>query len=158
MTDERRASASTRTSLFARLTRASLALVLVAAGCEPGAAPRQAASPSSAPIPETAPDVKAPAPIEIDLATIDADGLRGPADGKVAVDYEFTIVDSPEARARVQAIDASVEFLPGSRGRIGAGAGECLCIGSTHQANWRAVLESLAALPGVERIIECHRE
>ena len=62
---------------------------------EPGAAPRQAASHPSAPIPETAPDVKAPAPIEIDLATIDADGLRGPADGKVAVDYEFTIVDSP---------------------------------------------------------------
>lgn len=102
--------------------------------------------------------MKTPAPIEIDLDTLDADGLRGPPDGKVAVAYEFTVVDTPAGRARVRGVDATVEFMPGSRGRIGAGPGECLCIGSTHQPRWRAVLEALAALPDVTRIIECHRE
>lgn len=99
-----------------------------------------------------------PAAIEIDLDSLDADGLRGPPDGMVAVAYEFKIRDTPEARARVRAIDASVEFMPGSRGRVGAGEGECLCIGSTHQPRWRGVLEALAALPGVGQIVECHHE
>jgi hypothetical protein len=99
-----------------------------------------------------------PAPIEIDLAAIDTDGLRGPADGKVAVAYEFKVADTPAARDRVRAVDATVEFMPGSRGRIGAGPGECLCIGSTHQPGWRDVLAALAALPDVTRIIESHRE
>ena len=49
-------------------------------------------------------------------------------------------------------------FRSGSRGRIGAGPGACLCIGSTHGPGWRDVLEALAALPDVGRIIECHRE
>ena len=61
------------------------------------------------------------ATIEIDLAAIDTDGLRGPPDGKVAVAYEFVIPDTAAARRRVLAIDPAVEFMPGSRGRIGAG-------------------------------------
>ena len=138
--------------------RASLALVLVAAGCRPEPSPRPAAVQAGTPTREEAPGMKTPAPIEIDLDAIDADGLRGPADGKVAVAYEFTIPDSAETRAQVRAIDPTVEFMPGSRGRIGAGVGECLCVGSTHQANWRTVLETLAAFPGVARIVECHRE
>lgn len=126
--------------------------VLVTAGCTPrqgsgGAATRERTTPMTT-----------RAPIEIDLDALDADGLRGPADGKVAVDYEFKIPDTSEARARVRAIDATVEFLPGSRGRVGAGEGECLCVGSTHRPDYRAVLAALARLPEVERIVECHRE
>lgn len=98
------------------------------------------------------------AKIELDLDSLDADGLRGPADGKVAVDYEFAIPDTPAARAAVTGIDPSVAFQPGSRGRIGAKAGECLCIGSTHQPRHREILLALARLPEVARIIECHHE
>src|SRR5690242_3111957 len=58
--------------------------------------------------------------IQFDLTTIAPDGLRGPADGKVAVAYEFVIPDTPEHREEVRAIDPSVQFMPGSRGRIGA--------------------------------------
>jgi hypothetical protein len=98
------------------------------------------------------------AKIELDLEALDADGLRGPADGKVAVDYEFVIPDTPAAREAVSQIDPSVELMPGSRGRIGAKAGECLCIGSTHQPRHREILIALARLPEIARIIECHHE
>lgn len=157
----KRRRVATRTRVLDRLEpalRAGLALALVAAGCAPEPSPRHAPRQTDSPHHAEAHRMKTPAPIEIDLAAIDADGLRGPPDGKVAVAYEFTIPDSPEARRRVREIDPTVDFMPGSRGRVGAKQGECLCIGSTHQANWRVVLESLAALPGVERIIECHRE
>lgn len=117
--------------------RPTVALAVVA-GCGPSPRPR--------------------ALVEIDVATIDDDGLRGSAAGKVAVSYEFAIPDTPARRRAVRHIDRSVEFMPGSRGRIGAGPGECLCIGSTHQPRWREVLERLAELPGVTRIVECHHE
>jgi hypothetical protein len=96
--------------------------------------------------------------VEFDLSQLDIEGLRGPVDGKVAVSYEFCIPDTGECRAEVGAIDGSVQFMSGSRGRIGAVAGECLCIGSTHQKDYRRVLEDLAGLPYVVRIIECHFE
>ena len=98
------------------------------------------------------------AKIELDLEALDADGLRGPPDGKVAVDYEFVIPDTPAAREAVTRIDPSVHFFPGSRGRIGAKAGECLCIGSTHQPRHREILLALARLPEIARIIECRHE
>jgi len=96
--------------------------------------------------------------IELDLAVLDSDGLRGPPDGKVAVSYEFSIPNTDACRAEVKAIDRTVQFMAGSRGRIGAGEGECLCIGSTHQERFREVLHALAELPYIERIIECHFE
>ncbi|MHC5080276.1 MAG: hypothetical protein ACYTHN_14770 [Planctomycetota bacterium] len=104
------------------------------------------------------PEQKGPDPwkkIEFDLTVLDADGLRGPPDGKVAVSYEFCIPDTPECKAEVKAIDKRVEFMPGSTGRIGAGKGQCLCISSTLQRDYRNILKRLAALPYVKRIIEC---
>lgn len=98
------------------------------------------------------------AKIELDLSRLDSAGLRGPADGKVAVAYEFAIPDTLECRAEVQGIDPTVKFMPGSPGRVGAGPGECLCIGSTARQDYRHVLRSLADLPYIERIIECHFE
>jgi hypothetical protein len=96
--------------------------------------------------------------IELDLNRLDADGLRGPSDGKIAVAYEFCIPNTDACKAEVKAIDGTVRFMAGSRGRIGASAGECLCIGSTHQKDFRGVLRRLAELAYVKRIIECHYE
>jgi hypothetical protein len=96
--------------------------------------------------------------IGFDLERLDAEGLRGPSDGKVAVSYEFSIPDTAEHRAAVKEIDPTVVFMRGSRGRVGVREGECLCVGSTHQADYRRVLRRLAALPYIRRIIECHFE
>ncbi|WP_309400162.1 hypothetical protein [Cerasicoccus maritimus] len=96
--------------------------------------------------------------IEFDLSALDADGLRGPADGKVAVSYEFAIPNSEACKNEVRAIDPTVEFHPSSPGRINAAHDQYLCIGHTHQPNFRQVLAELSALPYVQRITECHFE
>ncbi len=96
--------------------------------------------------------------IEFDLDQLDADGLRGPPDGKVALSYEFAIPDNQECKTLVGAIDKTVQFMPDSRGRTVKGDNECLCIGSTHQKDFRQVLYSLAELSYIERIIICDFE
>jgi hypothetical protein len=96
--------------------------------------------------------------IELNLDALDANGLRGPPRGKVAVSYEFVIPDTQNCRDEVKGIDATVQFMRGSSGRVGAGEGECLCIGSTHQRHYRKVLRALARCAYIERIVECHFE
>jgi len=93
--------------------------------------------------------------IGFDLDGLDADGLAGPADGKVSISYEFRIPDSPENRAAVRAIDPGIQIAAGPRGRVDAGPGFALCIGSTHQPRHREILLALARLPFVERIERC---
>jgi hypothetical protein len=121
-----------------------LALLLLATSCatvKPGALPEAAWQ-----------------KVELDLSQLDSDGLRGNPGGKVSMAYEFAIPDTDICRERVRTIDPTVRFMSQSRGRIGAGEDECLCIGETHQANYRAVLGALSSLPCVTRIIECHFE
>lgn len=96
--------------------------------------------------------------VEVDIQSLDRDGLRGPADGKVAVSYEFVIPNTDACKVEVRTIDATVQFMPGSAGRIQAPKTGCLCIASTHQPAYRDILRKLAELPYVERIIECHFE
>lgn len=96
--------------------------------------------------------------IAVDLTDVNAEGLRGPPDGLRAVHYEFCIPSGERHAAEVRAIDATAEFLRGSRGRIGCSSGEVLVLGNTHQRGYRAVLERLAALPYVGRIQESHFE
>lgn len=95
--------------------------------------------------------------VKIDLAAIDGAGLRGPAGGKVCVAYEFVIPEGERFRAEVRALDASVRFMPGSRGRSGAGPGECLCVGETGP-DFHTVLRNLAALPYIRKIVPCDFE
>lgn len=96
--------------------------------------------------------------VEIDLQRLDAEGLRGPPNGKVAVAYEFAIPNTEAHKTEVRSIDPTVEFMAGSRGRIQAQEDQCLCIGSTHQKDYREVLRALSELPYIDRIIECHFE
>ena len=95
--------------------------------------------------------------IEFDLTQLDQEGLRGPPEGKVAVSYEFAIPNTEEAKAEVRAIDPSVQFMPGSSGRVGATKQECLCVGTTGK-NFHGILKRIASLPYVKRIIECFFE
>jgi len=98
------------------------------------------------------------AKITFDVERLNDHGLAGPPDGLRALSYEFCIPDRPECRDEVRAIDPTVEFMPGSRGRIGCTTGQCLCIGSTHQKDFRRVLRRLTELDYVKRIDECFFE
>ena len=100
----------------------------------------------------------APQKITFGLEQFRPDGLRGPPDGLTSLSFEFCIPDTPEARAEVASIDPTIGIMPGGRGRVGCGPGQCLCIGSTHQPRWREILMRLSALPYVTRIQECFWE
>jgi hypothetical protein len=81
--------------------------------------------------------------IKFRLDNIRADGLRGPADGLVAVSYEFCVPADAAVYAEVKRLDPSVQITPGGRGRVGCqAAGQALCLGNTHQADWRGILRT----------------
>ena len=90
--------------------------------------------------------------IRFDLSVFDANGLYGPPDGLRAAAYEFCIPASAELVTEVEAIDPTVQVYAGSPGRIGCTADQYLCIGSTHQPDFRSVLINLAQLEYVNRI------
>lgn len=111
--------------------------VLLAAGCASAAPSGQVSS-----------------KVAMDLSGLDAEGLRGPADGLRAAHYEFCVPSGSQFTREVGAIDPTARFMPGSRGRIGCGKEAVLVTGSTHQRDYRQVLDRLAALPYVRRIEE----
>ncbi len=92
--------------------------------------------------------------IHFDLDRLNADGLQGPPDGLRALHYEYCIPDRPDAIREVSAIDPTLEIQGNSPGRVGCGEGELLCLGHTHQPDYRAVLELLVELPMVSEIHE----
>ncbi len=89
--------------------------------------------------------------IRFDVSALDDSGLYGPPDGLRALSYEFCIPDRPDTAARVRGIDKTVAMHK-ARGRIGCSKKQLLCIGHTHQADFRAVLDALSGLPYVTRI------
>jgi hypothetical protein len=92
--------------------------------------------------------------ITFDISKLDESGLHGPPGGKRALSYEFCIPDTVQNRTEVKRIDPTVKFFAQSPGRIGCGESENLCIGSTHQKEFRGVLQRLAELTYVKRIDE----
>lgn len=98
------------------------------------------------------------AKIKFDLSQFDAAGLRGPPDGKMVVDYEFCIPKKEEFAKEIRTIDPSAKCFSSSKGRIGCTSGEYLCIGNTHQRNYRKILLRLARLGYIQRIEETFYE
>ena len=96
--------------------------------------------------------------VTFEMARLDKDGLYGPPNGKRALSYEFCILNTEEYKAEVKKIDSTVQFMIGSPGRIGCDKNDCLCIGSTHQEDFRRVLKNLADLEYVKLINECFFE
>lgn len=98
------------------------------------------------------------AKIRFSLESIRADGLSGPPDGLVSVDYEYCIPADPAKTAEVKRLDPSAQVSLVARGRIGRKDGQALCTGNTHQRDWRGVLDRLAALEYVAEIRRCFWE
>lgn len=92
--------------------------------------------------------------IKLDFRRLDADGLAGPENGKVAVHYEFCIPADGKKWAEVQKIDPTAQRMKGSAGRVGCLPDRWLVIGHTHQPRHQRVLYELARLPYVEKIQE----
>ena len=133
--------------------------VLVLAWLVTGCTAPPPAMPPAAP---TAAPARAPVPTEAKIKfrweNIRPDGLRGPPEGLVSVAYEFCVPTGAEVYQEVRRIDSTVKISPGSRGRIGCSDRQALCIGNTHQRNWRDVLVRLASLPYVAEVRECFFE
>jgi hypothetical protein len=96
--------------------------------------------------------------VRFDLRGIHGDGLAGPADGLVSIDYEYLIPADPAKIAEVKRLDPSAQVSLVARGRIGRRDGQALCTGNTHQKDWRQVLERLTALDYVTEIRRCFWE
>jgi hypothetical protein len=96
--------------------------------------------------------------ITFSLGQINQDGLCGTTGGLRALHYEFCIPGDGAHEARVREIDPTIQVFHKSRGRIGCTAGEHLCIGSTHQPDFKTVLFKLASLPFVKRIDQAYFE
>jgi hypothetical protein len=90
--------------------------------------------------------------ITFDLSQINDEGLAGPPDGLVAIDYEFCVPATQQAQQEVSRIDPTVRLYPGSAGRIGCAKDQVLAIGNTHQKGWKTILQQLTSLDYVKRI------
>jgi hypothetical protein len=92
--------------------------------------------------------------VKVDFNRLDENGLAGPPNGKVAVNYEFCIPGADKYWNEVHKIDKTAQLQKTSKGRAGCNKSEWLVIGSTHQENYRRVLYELASLTYVKEIQE----
>ena len=97
-------------------------------------------------------DVSVISKINFDLNIFDEDGLYGEGTSKRAMDYEFCIPNDENIIQQIKKIDPSVKDYKTTKGRIGCSEKEVLCIGNTHQKNFKAILIELASLDFIKRI------
>ncbi|MBM4163878.1 MAG: hypothetical protein FJ222_05500 [Lentisphaerae bacterium] len=69
--------------------------------------------------------------------------------------YMFCIPDNALTRSQVARIDPSVRFDDTPRGKRHCGSRGVLCVGTTRQPSFKAVLDRLAGLPYVNAITLC---
>jgi hypothetical protein len=90
--------------------------------------------------------------IAFDLNALDKNGLSGPKNGKVAIDYEFCIPAEKSYLDQILKIDPSIKIQKKARGRIRCSRAEWLCMGNTHQKKYREKILEIAELNFVKRI------
>ena len=92
-----------------------------------------------------------PDKIDFDYESLDKNGLIGPPDGLVSVDYEFCIPTDKDLQSQALSMDPSLKILD-SPGRSRCKKGEVLAMGNTQQANAKSILEGLSSLTFVRKI------
>jgi hypothetical protein len=90
--------------------------------------------------------------IHFDLDILNEEGLYGPPDGLVSLDYKFCIPLTYKTKEEVSQIDSTLAFHKGTGLKAGCSENEYLCIGNTHQKNYKDVLLELALLDYVKSI------
>lgn len=97
-------------------------------------------------------DEQAEQKIIFDLNILNEQGLYGPPDGLRILDYKFCIPKNEKYKIEIASIDSTIKFYDGT-GFNNCSKEEILCIGNTHQKNFRQVLIKLASLNYI-KIIE----
>ena len=90
--------------------------------------------------------------ISFDLNSLNEDGLYGEPAGLVSLDYKFCIPMNDDYKNEVAKIDTTINFHNGTGMKDGCSKDEFLCIGNTHQKDFKQVLINLASLEYVEKI------
>jgi hypothetical protein len=96
--------------------------------------------------------------ISFNVDQLNSQGLYGPPDGLRALDYEFCIPADPNLAAQIKAIDPTLVIYTQSKGRVRCSPEESLCLGNTHQPEFRSVLLKLASQPFIKQIKQCFHE
>ena len=96
--------------------------------------------------------------IVFDVNAIDRNGLVGPLDGKVSVVYEFCIPYENKYLEEVKSIDPLLNCYHGSKGRIGCQENEYLCLGNTHDKDFKSKLCQLSNREYIKQIAQCFFE
>src|SRR5262249_42287053 len=107
---------------------------------------------------QTEVDMDPASKLGFDLSKLDEHGLYGPPNGLRALEYEFCIPAREDLVGHVRKIDPTLRVSRASPGRVGCSKDEYLCLGSTHQPGYRAVLLSLTQLDYVARIEQFYGE
>ena len=95
---------------------------------------------------------KAETKMNFSFSKIDKNGLikkRG-----TSLSYEFCIPNKTEYIDEIHRIDESIGTYKSSKGRIGCGANEILCIGETADKDYKKILIALTNLNYVKQINE----
>ena len=86
---------------------------------------------------------------DFDINALDKDGLMGPSDGKVSVDYQFCFPKGEEYEKQILAIDPELKISTKSRACSGE---QNVAFGSTHKPGHQEILRSLSELDFVKKI------
>jgi hypothetical protein len=93
--------------------------------------------------------------ITFDLKEFNDEGLRERPKGEFSsTNYEFCIPANDQAVNEVKAIDPTIGVYKTSKGRSKCTDNEWICIGSTHQSNFKSVILKVASLGYIRKISE----
>ena len=93
--------------------------------------------------------------IAFSLKDFTEDGMRINATKREGyINYEFCIPGNDETLKEVMSIDSTVGAYKTSKGRSGCSDSEWLCIGSSHQKNFKRVILELTKLNYTRKISE----
>lgn len=95
---------------------------------------------------------KAESKMNFEFSKLDKEGLIKKKGTSLA--YEFCIPNNIESLTKIKAIDESISIYKSGTGRIGCSENEILCIGETHNKNYKSILLQIAELDYVKSINE----
>jgi hypothetical protein len=90
--------------------------------------------------------------IKFNVDELNENELCGPPDGLRSLDCKFCIPFDEKYINEISSIDSSIKFHKGTCNSYDCEKGEYLCIGNTHQKDFKIVLIKLASLDFVTKI------